>query len=202
MWNLGRAACLVAALSLAGAAGADAAQAVAAAERHLAAREAAIVGELRSLLALPNVAASEDDIRANAELLVTMLERRGVHARVLETPGAPVAVFGERRVPGATRTLLFYAHFDGQPVGPESAWRSPPFEPVLRAGRLEDGAVVIPWPEARHPLPDRPQGHRVRHEARPASLGGRDNPDANDKTACGGCLRRSGPRSGSPRRHR
>ncbi len=133
---------------------ADAGRAVAAAERHVAAQEAAIVGELRDLLALPNVASNEADIRANATRLVAMLERRGVEARILETPGAPVAVFGERRVPGATRTLLFYAHFDGQPIGPEAAWRSPPFEPVLRVGRVEDGAATIPWADARHPLPD------------------------------------------------
>ncbi|HZN02240.1 MAG TPA: M20/M25/M40 family metallo-hydrolase, partial [Candidatus Polarisedimenticolia bacterium] len=135
-------------------AAADEATAMAAAGRHVAAQEAAIVGELRELLALPNVATSATDIRANADLLVRMLGKRGVAARLLETPGAPVAVYGERRVPGAKRTLLFYAHFDGQPVAPESAWMSPPFEPVLRAGRAEDGAPVIPWSEAKFPLPD------------------------------------------------
>jgi acetylornithine deacetylase/succinyl-diaminopimelate desuccinylase-like protein len=135
-------------------AAADEATAMAAAGRHVAAQEAAIVGELRELLALPNVATSATDIRANADLLVRMLGKRGVAARLLETPGAPVAVYGERRVPGAKRTLLFYAHFDGQPVAPESAWMSPPFEPVLRAGRAEDGAPVIPWGEAKFPLPD------------------------------------------------
>ncbi len=145
---------LVAGLAAASTAVADVAPAVAAAERHVAAQEAAIVDELRGLLVLPNVASSDADIRANADLLVSMLERRGVDAHILETPGAPVAVFGERTTPGATRTLLFYAHFDGQPVGPEAAWITPPFEPTLRAGRAEDGAAVIPWPDARHPLPD------------------------------------------------
>ena len=128
--------------------------AMAAAAQHVARHEAAIVAELRELLALPNVATNESDIRANADLLVRMLERRGIAASVLETPGAPVAVYGERRVAGATRTLLFYAHFDGQPVGPEGAWTSPPFEPVLRPGRAEDGAPVIPWTEAKFPLAD------------------------------------------------
>ena len=84
-----------------------------------------------------------------------MLEKRGIAAAILETPGAPVAVYGERRVKGAKRTLLFYAHFDGQPVGPEDAWKSPPFEPALRAGRAEDGAPVIPWAEAKYPLAGR-----------------------------------------------
>jgi acetylornithine deacetylase/succinyl-diaminopimelate desuccinylase-like protein len=145
---------LVAAALAAAPARADEARAMAAAARHVAAGEAAIIGELRELLALPNVATSEADIRANAALLVTMLGKRGIEARILETPGGPVSVYGERSVKGAKRTLLFYAHFDGQPVGPETAWKTPPFEPVLRAGRMEDGAGVVPWEEARYPLPD------------------------------------------------
>jgi acetylornithine deacetylase/succinyl-diaminopimelate desuccinylase-like protein len=132
----------------------DPAPAMAAAARHVAAHEAAIVAELRELLSLPNVATSESDIRANAMLLVEMLVKRGIAARILETPGAPVSVYGELASPGATRTLLFYAHFDGQPVAPESAWKSPPFEPTLRAGRMEDGARALTWDAARYPLPD------------------------------------------------
>ena len=117
MTHASRLLALVVLAVVAGRAAADEAQAMAAAERHVAAHEAAIVGELRELLALPNVATSPADIRVNADLLLRMLEKRGIAARILETPGAPVAVYGERRVPGAKRTLLFYAHFDGQPVG-------------------------------------------------------------------------------------
>ncbi len=145
---------LLAAGLLAGTAAADPAPAMAAAAKHVAAHEAAIMAELRELLALPNVATNEADIARNAALLVRMLEKRGIAARVLETPGAPVSVYGELATPGANRTLLFYAHFDGQPVGPEDAWLSPPFSPTLRAGRAEDGAAVIGWDSARHPLPD------------------------------------------------
>ena len=135
-------------------AAAEESRAITAAEAHVAAHEEAIVGELRELLALPNVATSETDIRRNAELLVRMLERRSVTARILETPDAPVAVFGELKSPGATRTLLFYAHFDGQPIGPEAAWKTPPFEPVLRDGKMEDGAAPVAWDAAKYPLED------------------------------------------------
>ena len=83
-----------------------------------------------------------------------MLEKRGVAARILETPGAPVAVYGELGSARAKRTLLFYAHFDGQPIGPESAWKTPPFEPVLRAGKMEEGAATIGWADAKYPLAD------------------------------------------------
>lgn len=128
--------------------------AMAAARAHAGAHEAAILRELRDLLALPNVADRHDDIRANAEALAAMLGRRGIAARILETPGAPVAVFGELESAGATKTLLFYAHFDGQPPGPPDRWATPPFEPTLRAGTLQSGAPVVPWAEASHPLPD------------------------------------------------
>jgi acetylornithine deacetylase/succinyl-diaminopimelate desuccinylase-like protein len=125
-----------------------------AARAHVAANEQAIIDELRALLALPNVASNPADIRRNAEALVAMLERRGIAARILETGDAPVAVFGELAAPGAARTLLFYAHFDGQPIGPPEQWATPPFEPTLRSGRLEDGAAIVRWQDARYPLGD------------------------------------------------
>jgi acetylornithine deacetylase/succinyl-diaminopimelate desuccinylase-like protein len=126
--------------------------AMSAARAHIAAHEEAIVRELRDLAALPNVASNHDDIRRNADALIAMLGRRGIAARILETPGAPVSAYAELKTPGARRTLLFYAHFDGQPVEPLEAWATPPFEPVLRGGRLEEGARIIPWNEARYPL--------------------------------------------------
>lgn len=126
--------------------------AIDAARNHVAANEAAIIQELRDLLALPNVASNPDDIRRNADALVVLLERRGISARILETPGAPVSVYAELAAPNATRTLLFYAHFDGQPVEPLDLWVTPPFEPTLRAGRMEDGAPIIAWDAASSPL--------------------------------------------------
>ncbi len=130
------------------------ARALAAAATHVSAHEAAIVRELRDLVALPNVATDPADIRTNAEALVVLLGKRGIAARILETPGAPVSVYGELMTPGATRTLLFYAHFDGQPVGTPTDWATPAFAPTLRLGRLEDGAPAVAWKDAPSPLPD------------------------------------------------
>jgi len=125
-----------------------------AARAHVAANEEAIVRELRDLLALPNVASNPSDIQRNAEALTAMLEQRGISARILETPDAPVSVYGELTTPGAQRTLLFYAHFDGQPIEPIEAWVTPPFTPTLRVGRFEDNAAIIPWSQATYPLSD------------------------------------------------
>ena len=79
----------------------------------------AILRELVDLLAMPNVAANGDDIRRNADRLVNMMRRRGLEAKLLTVPDAPPAVYGELLSPGATRTVVFYAHYDGQPVEPD-----------------------------------------------------------------------------------
>ena len=71
-----------------------------------------------------------------------LFEKRGFRSRLLETEGNPL-VFAERESPGATRTLLLYAHYDGQPVDP-SKWAQPdPFRPQLRDGKLEEGAAEL-----------------------------------------------------------
>lgn len=101
-----------------------------------------LYAELVELLSIPNVAADTANIRRNAEHLQKMLARRGFTAEMLETDGNPL-VFGALEVPGATRTILFYSHYDGQPVDP-AAWKQPdPFQPVLRTGRLDRGGEVV-----------------------------------------------------------
>jgi acetylornithine deacetylase/succinyl-diaminopimelate desuccinylase-like protein len=101
-----------------------------------------VVRELAEFLALPNLASDADGIRRNAVHAQALLERRGVIARLLESPGSPPAVYGELTVPGARRTVMVYAHYDGQPVD-AAAWATPPWTPTLRAGVLEDGAAAV-----------------------------------------------------------
>ena len=61
---------------------------------------------------------------------------------MLETGGNP-AVFGERRVPGAERTVLIYCHYDTKPV-PTKGWLQPnPLEPVFRARPADEGAQPL-----------------------------------------------------------
>ncbi|HET9010448.1 MAG TPA: M20/M25/M40 family metallo-hydrolase, partial [Gemmatimonadaceae bacterium] len=108
--------------------------------------EAEILREFRDLLAIPNLASDSANIRRNADAIIAMLQRRGVATRLLESPaGGPPAVYGELRTPGATRTIVLYAHYDGQPVEP-AKWATPPWEPTLRDGPLERGGRVVPLP--------------------------------------------------------
>jgi acetylornithine deacetylase/succinyl-diaminopimelate desuccinylase-like protein len=121
------------------------AEARAAARRHREANEAKILREFSTLLALPNVASNHADIRRNADHLMAMLRQRGATAQILEVPNAPVSVYGEIRAPGAARTIVLYAHFDGQPVDPRQ-WQGAPFTPVLRDKALYQGGKDIPFP--------------------------------------------------------
>jgi acetylornithine deacetylase/succinyl-diaminopimelate desuccinylase-like protein len=121
------------------------AEARAAARRHREANEARILREFSTLLSMPNVAANRDDIRRNADHLMAMLRQRGATAQILEVPNAPVSVYGEIRAPGTTRTIVLYAHFDGQPVDPRQ-WQGAPFTPILRDKALYLGGREVPFP--------------------------------------------------------
>ena len=109
--------------------------------------ERAIVDEFVGLLAIPNIASDRDNILRNAQAIAAMMERRGIPARLVSVPGGNPLVFGEIRTPGATRTVAFYAHYDGQPLDPRE-WASPPFEPTLRDKRVEDGGRTVALPPA------------------------------------------------------
>ena len=111
------------------------------------AHETQIVNEFVALLSIPNVADDSANIDRNASLLIEMMTRRGIQAMRLPGDNSPPAVFGELRTPGATRTIGFYAHYDGQPVDP-SKWTTEPFKPILRDKPLELGGRVIPLPSA------------------------------------------------------
>src|SRR5476649_1774763 len=105
--------------------------AAAAARAWRTANERAILAGFMDLLALPNLAREDGNIRRNAAAVSAILEKRGVKTRLLELPGAPPVVFGEIDTPGANRTLVFYAHYDGQPLDPKE-WATPPWQPVIR----------------------------------------------------------------------
>jgi acetylornithine deacetylase/succinyl-diaminopimelate desuccinylase-like protein len=111
------------------------------------AHERAIMQEFVDLLALPNLARDSAAIRKNADAISALLAKRGVKTQLLEVAGAPPAVYGEILTKGATRTIVFYAHYDGQPLDPKE-WASPPWQPTLRDKPLQQDGRVIPLPES------------------------------------------------------
>jgi acetylornithine deacetylase/succinyl-diaminopimelate desuccinylase-like protein len=113
--------------------------------------ERAIMDEFVALLAIPNIASDHANIQRNAEAIVQMMEKRGIAAKLVSVPGGNPIVFGEIKTPGATRTIVLYAHYDGQPLDPKE-WATPPFTPSLRDKTLERDGQVIPLPAAGQPF--------------------------------------------------
>ncbi|HVQ36670.1 MAG TPA: M20/M25/M40 family metallo-hydrolase [Pyrinomonadaceae bacterium] len=113
------------------------------------AHEHEILKEFLDLLAIPNVAGDRENIRRNAAAILTMMQRRKLAPRLLETadPAMPPVVYGEWKTPGATRTLILYAHYDGQPTDPRQWTGSLPWQPVLRSAALEAGGKDLPNPK-------------------------------------------------------
>jgi acetylornithine deacetylase/succinyl-diaminopimelate desuccinylase-like protein len=110
------------------------------------AHEKEIVGDFATLLAMPNVATTLADVDRNALFIQGLLEKRGFATRLLRAaPGTPASVFAELKVPGAKRTVTFYAHYDGQPIG-QTGWVNAPFTPTMRTA-LPD-TKVIDWKAA------------------------------------------------------
>jgi acetylornithine deacetylase/succinyl-diaminopimelate desuccinylase-like protein len=105
-----------------------------------------IIRELSEFLAIPNVASDTPNIQKNAAHLVEMLEARGIETHLLPITGRGPVVFGKLLTPEAKRTVIFYAHYDGQPVDPAAWTDGAPFEPVLRDRAIEAAGKRIPFP--------------------------------------------------------
>lgn len=128
--------------------------AAARAREYRRANEHKIVRELTDLLAIPNVATDTANIQRNAETLKAMLEARGVKVRFLPIAGRGPVVYGELAASGATRTVMFYCHYDGQPTDPTRWTETKPWEPALRTAAIEAGGKLIPFPAAGTPFQD------------------------------------------------
>ena len=118
------------------------------------AHERQIIAEFARLLEIPNVASDLPNIRRNAELIREMMQRRGLNPRLLETASksTPPAVYGEWKTPGATHSLIFYAHYDGQPTDPKQWTGTLPWQPTWRSAALESGGKIMTLPAAGEPI--------------------------------------------------
>src|SRR5437870_9537986 len=95
--------------------------------------------ELKAFLAIPSISALPQhagDVKRCAEWCADEMRRIGLgNVRLIDTPGNPVAYGDWVAAPGAP-TILFYGHYDVQPVDPLDLWESPPFEATVRDGEM------------------------------------------------------------------
>src|SRR5881394_3972140 len=98
-----------------------------------------VVDDLIELARIPGIAFDGFDhaqVQRSAEAVADLLRAAGLpDVRIVRMGGQP-AVIGRRPAPPGAPTVLLYAHHDVQPIGDESQWRTPPFEPTRVDGRL------------------------------------------------------------------
>src|SRR5919108_6256099 len=97
------------------------------------------VEELKQYLAIPSISAlpqHAEDVKRGAEWTANEMKRIGLqNVRLEQTPGHPI-VYGEWLGAEGAPTILFYGHYDVQPVDPVNLWTSPPFEGTVRDGEI------------------------------------------------------------------
>jgi acetylornithine deacetylase/succinyl-diaminopimelate desuccinylase-like protein len=97
------------------------------------------VDELKQYLAIPSISALPEhapDVRRAAEWTADAIRSAGMeNVRLIETPGNPVVYGDWLHAPGKP-TILYYGHYDVQPVDPVNLWTSPPFEATVRDGEI------------------------------------------------------------------
>jgi acetylornithine deacetylase/succinyl-diaminopimelate desuccinylase-like protein len=101
--------------------------------------EKRFLDELLELLRIPSISADskyEKDVARAAEFIRQKLESAGADkTEVCKTPGHPI-VYGEKVIDPKLPTVIVYGHYDVQPVDPLNLWDSPPFEPVIKNGKI------------------------------------------------------------------
>ncbi|MEO1908998.1 MAG: dipeptidase [Paracoccus sp. (in: a-proteobacteria)] len=101
----------------------------------------AALNRLLEFLRIPSIStdpAHKGDVRQAAEWLAAQLRDLGFDVTLHDTPGHPMIV--AKSPAGDARPVLFYGHYDVQPVDPLELWNSPPFEPAIE--ETPDGPVI------------------------------------------------------------
>ena len=123
-------------------------------EAEVARRRQGYLQELLAFLRIPSVSALSEragDVQAAARWVADRMQRAGFEQVQVLPAGSHPVVYGQRlRAPGRP-TVLIYGHFDTQPADPADGWSHPPFEPVVRDGRIyargasdDKGNMLIP----------------------------------------------------------
>lgn len=118
--------------------------------KYIQANQHAVITEFVSFLGIPNVTNDSVNISRNADFIMQAMRNRDIKNIKLLYPSSTKAfpaVYGEVMVPGAAKTIIFYAHYDGQPVN-AAQWAKglEPFQPKLLNASLEQNGIQIAFP--------------------------------------------------------
>ena len=108
-------------------------------KQYIEENEARFLDELASLIRIPSISAlpeHREDMLACAERWRQLLLKAGAdEAMIIPSAGNPL-VYTEKCVGPQAPTVLVYAHYDVMPAEPLELWKSQPFEPEIRDGRI------------------------------------------------------------------
>ncbi|HEX2748959.1 MAG TPA: dipeptidase [Verrucomicrobiales bacterium] len=96
------------------------------------------LSDLLTVLRFPSISTKSEnagDLRDCADWIAAKLTGMGLETAIHPTAGHPVVLAKSKPVAGKP-TVLIYGHYDVQPVDPLDQWESPPFEPVIKEGRI------------------------------------------------------------------
>ena len=107
--------------------------------KYLAQNKERLLEEMMEFLRIPSISALPAhmaDVQRAAQWVEARMKAAGIESvRIMPTGGHPVVYGDWLHAPGKP-TVLIYGHFDTQPVDPLNLWDSPPFEPVIKDGRI------------------------------------------------------------------
>ncbi|MFN9596967.1 MAG: dipeptidase [Bacteroidota bacterium] len=108
-------------------------------QQYIASNKDRFVSELMDMLRIPSISADSKykaDVARCAEFVKDSLMAAGAtKAEICPTEGHPI-VYGEKIIDASLPTVLVYGHYDVQPPDPLNLWTSPPFEPVIKDGKI------------------------------------------------------------------
>lgn len=108
-------------------------------KQYISTNQDRFIAELIELLRIPSVSADskyKGDVQKAAEFIKDSLLKAGADkAEICATKGHPI-VYGEKIIGANVPTVLVYGHYDVQPPDPLDLWHSPPFEPVVKDGKI------------------------------------------------------------------
>jgi len=102
----------------------------------------AFVEDLVRLVRQPSVSAKGEGIEECAELVEEMMREAGLSTKVLRGERGNPVVYGEVKSKGAKKTLLFYNHYDVQPLEPLEEWKYAPFGGTVADGKIYGRGVT------------------------------------------------------------